>query len=251
MKFSFFTKKTEEQESQEQQEMIHGIRELSDTTVREIMVPRVDVTFIPSELDWPSVLEIMQASGHSRFPVRGARVDDVEGVLYIKDVFMHMIGGVESLPAISELVRPAYYVPETKKLDQLLKELRQRRVYIAVVVDEFGGVSGIVSLEDIIEEIVGEIQDEYDTELDEFVSVSAGAWDADARMLIEDLNEHLATSLPHDEFDTLGGLLVSELDRIPEIGDEVDLSDHHFVIKSMDGHKIDRVAITREEAASC
>ena len=223
-------------------EMIEGIHELPGTTVKEVMLPRIDVVFISIDSEVQELLNTIVDSGHSRFPVYHETLDDVVGILYAKDLLHSMVKG-EGKPEIEKIIRPAYFVPESKKLNSLLREFQRRRVHIAVVVDEYGGTSGIVSLEDIIEEIVGEIQDEFDNETEEILKISEGVFLCDGRASLEDLNSEFGLDLPEDDFDTLGGFVFDLFGKIPVKYEKMTYKEIDFIIHHMEGHKILTVKI--------
>ncbi len=221
--------------------MIRGIVELSDTTVKEVMVPRIDVAFISISADTRSLLEKVIENGHSRYPVYRETIDNVVGVLYAKDLLQFLFR--EDEINTENIIRKPFFVPESKKLDSLLREMKRRRVHIAVAVDEYGGVSGIVCMEDIIEEILGDIQDEFDNEKEEVLEIGEGIYLVDARVNIEDLNEELKSEIPDDDFDTLGGYVFDLFGKIPVKYEKVSRNDMDFIIQEMDGHKIRTVKI--------
>jgi CBS domain containing-hemolysin-like protein len=227
----------------ERREMIRGVQELGDTTVKEVMVPRTDTFFVAIDAGRDQLLEAVVSSGHSRIPVYRGTIDDVVGVLYAKDLLKSLVvGGEFSLPA---LLRKPFFVPETKRIDALLREFKRRRVHIAISVDEYGGVSGIVCLEDIIEEIVGEIQDEFDEEREDIVALDDGSWLCDARVNLEDLNERCGLTLPADDFDTLGGFVFDLFGRIPLRGEGISAAGLDFLVQEIEGHRIELVRVTR------
>ncbi|MDC7232242.1 MAG: hemolysin family protein [Spirochaetales bacterium] len=221
--------------------MIKGIVELADTKIKEVIIPRIDVIFIPVDIEEKELYEILIESGHSRFPVYEDTIDNVIGVLYVKDLLSCFVKKRDFV--IRELMRKAYFVPESMKLDSLLKEFKHRRVHIAIVVDEYGGVSGIVCMEDIIEEIVGDIQDEFDNEDDDLLEIGEGTYLCDARLNIEDLNEKLDLELPEEKFDTFGGFVFDLFGKIPVKFEKVSFENLDFIIQTMDGHKIKTVKI--------
>ncbi len=227
-------------------EMVKGIISLSESNVKEIMVPRIDVVSISLDTPIPDIVTIISDCGHSRFPVYHDTVDNIVGMLYAKDLLHYMVKE-ESEIDLEKLIRPAYFVPESKKLDSLLMEFQRRRVHIAVVVDEYGGTSGIVCLEDIIEEIVGEIQDEFDNETEELLKVSEGVYLCDARVNLEWLNEQLGIELPSDDFDTLGGLVFHLFGKIPVRYEKMSYRNIDFIIQNMEGHKIDTIKIVLQQ----
>jgi magnesium and cobalt transporter len=229
--------------AEERRDMIRGVQELAETTVKEVMVPRIDTVFLPVDVPRDELLEKVVASGHSRIPVYKETIDQVVGVLYAKDLLRVLVRG-EAL-SVEELLRKPFFVPESKRIDSLLREFRRRRVHIAVAVDEYGGVSGIVCLEDIIEEIVGEIQDEFDEEREDVVRLGEGSWLCDARAGLDDLNEQLGLGLPDDEFDTLGGYVFDLFGKIPARYERASAGDLDFIVQDMDGHRITSVKICR------
>ncbi|WP_455381333.1 hemolysin family protein [Salinispira pacifica] len=225
----------------EKQDMIRGIVELSETTVKEVMVPRIDVAFVSVSGGTRELLEKVIENGHSRYPVYRDTIDNVVGVLYAKDLLQFLFR--EDEINIENIIRKPFFVPESKKLDSLLREMKRRRVHIAVAVDEYGGVSGIVCMEDIIEEIVGDIQDEFDNEKEEVLEIGEGIYLVDARVNIEDLNEELKSEIPDDDFDTLGGYVFDLFGKIPVKYEKVTRDNMDFIIQEMDGHKIRTVKI--------
>jgi CBS domain containing-hemolysin-like protein len=224
--------------------MVRGIVELSETPVKEVMIPRIDTVFVPEDAESEESLLKLIDSGHSRFPVYRETIDNVVGILYVKDLLKFLLKGENVL--IPEVLRPVYFVPESMKLDSLLKEMKQRRVHIAVAVDEYGGVSGIISMEDILEEIVGDIQDEFDNEEDDIISAGENEWICDARMNIDDLNEELDSGIPSDDFDSLGGFVFDLFGKIPGRYEKAKWNNLTFVIQSVEGQKIRQVKIFRE-----
>jgi CBS domain containing-hemolysin-like protein len=230
----------------EEKEMIQGVVELGDTTVKEVIVPRIDVVFLPEEISFAEMMQRITESGHSRFPVYKETIDNVTGILYVKDLLRHLMKNHLEIPEdlnLSTFVRKPYFVPETKKLDSLLKEFKRRHVHIAVAVDEYGGVSGIVCMEDIIEEIVGDIQDEFDTSVEDVLEIGDHTYLCDARVSIADLNEILGLELPNDDFDTLGGFVFDLFGKIPVRYEKVAWRGAEFIVQNMDGYKIRTVKI--------
>ncbi len=227
----------------DKREMIQGVQELGETTVKEVMVPRIDTVFLPIDLGRDELLEKVVACGHSRIPVYSETIDSVVGVLYAKDLLRALVKGGDF--ALADLVRRPFFVPESKRIDSLLKEFRRRRVHIAVVVDEYGGVSGIVCLEDIIEEIVGEIQDEFDEEREDVVRLGEASWLCDARAALDDVNRETGLSLPEGDFDTLGGFVFALFEKIPSRYERASSGDLDFTVQDMEGHRITSVKIAR------
>jgi magnesium and cobalt transporter len=236
------------QRDADEQEMIQGVQELGETTVKEVMVPRIDTVLLPLDLGEEELLEKVVACGHSRIPVYSESIDSVVGILYAKDLLRAIVKG--SPVSLPELVRKPFFVPESKRIDSLLKEFRRKRVHIAVVVDEYGGVSGIVCLEDIIEEIVGEIQDEFDEEREDVVSLGESSWLCDARADLDDINRETGLSLPADEYDTLGGYVFALFEKIPSRYERASSGDLDFTVQDMEGHRITSVKIARRRPAA-
>lgn len=224
-----------------EKDMIKGIVELSNTAVKEIMVPRIDVVFLSPEMPFHELMAKIVESGHSRFPVFKETIDNVIGVLYVKDLLEYFIKNERI--TIETILRKPYFIPESKRCDSLLREFKRKRVHIAVVVDEYGGVSGVVCLEDVLEEIVGEIQDEFDNEVEDILEIGKHTFLCDARVDIEDLNERLAFDLPDEHFDTLGGFVFDLFGKIPVKFEKVTYKGIDFIIQDMDGHKIKTVKI--------
>lgn len=225
----------------EEQDMIRGIIKLSETTVKEIMVPRIDVKFIGLHMSPKEVADKVSENGHSRFPVYKDSSDNVVGVLYVKDMLRFMFTDQDF--DVARLIRKPYFVPESKRIDSLMREMKRRRVHIAVAVDEYGGVSGIVCFEDILEEIVGDIQDEFDNEREDILEIGDGTYLCDARINLEELNERINAGIPEEEFDTLGGFVFDLFGKIPVRYEKVSYEHIDFVIQEMDGHKIKTVKI--------
>ena len=230
---------------EDQQQMIRGVVELSDTTVKEVMVPRTDTVFLSAAASSEELLACICESEHSRFPVYQDTVDNVIGILHVKDVLKALV--TNKTFNIKELARKPFFVPVSKHIDDLLRELRRKKVHIAVVVDEYGGVSGIVSMEDIIEEIIGDIQDEFDNEVEDVVELGEGAWLCDARVNLEFLAEETNLDLPIEDFDTLGGFVFDLFGKIPVKNEKIEYKDYNFIIQEMDGHKINTIKIVTQK----
>jgi len=238
-------KKEEEYQSldTDTKDMIRGIVELSETNVKEIMVPRIDVVFIPVDADPKELYDKIVEFGFSRYPVYNETIDNVIGVLYVKDLIQAMVR--QEPVDVSRLIRKPYFVPESKRLDTLLREFKRRRVHIAIAVDEYGGVSGIACMEDVIEEIVGDIQDEFDNEREDILSIGEGVYLCDARVNIEDLNEELGLALPAEDFDTLGGFVFDLFGKIPVRYEKVSHEGADYIIQEMSNHKIQTIKIVK------
>jgi CBS domain containing-hemolysin-like protein len=226
-------------------EMIESVIELSEVTVAEIMTPRTYMVTMPVGTKWDDLVRFVIESGHTRIPIYGESRDEVIGILHAKDVLSELARPAAERQPLDEILRPAIFVPETKKVDELLPEFQKSRNHIAIVINEYGGVSGLVTIEDAIEEIVGEIADEHDEALvDGIKQTSETACEALGRVRIEEVNSRLGISLPEDqEFDTLGGFLFHEMGRIPNVGEELTHGEARFRILDASRRRIDRVAI--------
>jgi len=227
---------------EEETEMIHSIFEFADTTVREVMIPRIDMVTLESDATVDQAVDLALEAGFSRIPVYEESIDEIIGVLYTKDMLKQLRQGHDTLP-IRDLVRPAYFVPETKKLDDLLREIQQQRVHMVIVVDEYGSVAGLVTIEDLVEEIVGDIQDEYDREEKLYEQISEDEYVFDAKISIDDFNELMNTNLEDQDYDTLGGFLYAQLDKIPNVGDTITFQEMTFTVLSTRGRRITQVRV--------
>jgi CBS domain containing-hemolysin-like protein len=235
--------------TQEFADLLLSVLEFKDTIAREIMVPRTQMTAIELGTPIDEVLDIVEREGHSRYPVYRERVDRIEGVLYAKDLFRFLKTNETVKPRSLHRVirRPVFFVAETHKIGQLLREMQLRRFHLAIVVDEFGGTSGIVTLEDILEEIVGEIQDEHDTEEPLVQEIAPGRWLVDASVSVYDLGEILGADLEPEEgdYDSVGGMLVELADGVPEVGQSVDAKGFTFEVRAADERRVTRVEVRR------
>jgi CBS domain containing-hemolysin-like protein len=229
-----------------EKELIHSIFEFGDTIVREVMVPRPDVTAIESDKTLRDVQALVLQHGYSRIPVFNDDLDEIVGIVYAKDVLKALHQGKHDMP-LSDIVRKAHFVPESKKVADLLREMQQEKFHIALVTDEYGSVVGLVTLEDLLEELVGEIADEYDTEEPEVEVVSEDVYRVDGKLAIDELNEILDADLPDEEWDTIGGLVLGLLGEIPDEGQEVSFRNLRFTAERVNGRRISKVLITREE----
>ena len=235
---------------QEERKMIHSIFELGDTLAREIMVPRIDMLALEVNTPLDEAIDFLLKSGFTRVPVYQATIDKVLGLLYAKDLLRVWREGGQ-LATLKGLLRPAYFVPEAKKVDQLLAEMLSRRVHMAIVVDEYGGVAGLVTLEDILEEIIGEIQDEYDLEEElPFLELGDGEYIFQGRVDLDDFNEVLDSNLSKDEADTIGGLIYNRLGRVPASGETVQVDDLLLTVEQVSGRRIRKVRARRPQLTS-
>ena len=234
--------------AEEKNDMIKGIEDLSETSVKEVMVPRIDVDFISIETPQEELLQKVTASGHSRFPVYSGSIDNVVGVLYVKDLIA-AFSRHEQIN-LEKIIRKAYFVPESKRIDSLLREFKRRHLHIAIAIDEYGGISGIVCMEDIIEEIVGDIQDEYDQEEAEMTRLPDGSYEFDGLVLLDEATDLLQIDLSEQEEDTLGGYVFGLLGRRPEIGDKVNIGDYSFEVLRTKGFRVVRLRAQKRPQAS-
>ena len=230
--------------------MIHAILHLDETPVREIMVPRVDVVSLDVASTLDEAVPRMLDSGHSRLPVFEENPDNVVGILYSRDLLTATARGRGAAPPVlRDLVRPCFFVPESKRVDEMLREFQERRVHLAVVVDEYGGVAGIVTIEDLLEEIVGEIEDEFDIEEPTVERRSSGDAVVDARMSIDSFNDEFTVEISQEGFDTLGGFLFARLGRIPTAGELVEEAGLRIQVITTVGRRVKKVLVTRAPQA--
>lgn len=232
-------------------ELIHSVFELGDTLVRSVMVPRTDMVTIQSGSTLAQAMSLFLRSGYSRVPVIMDSADQVRGILYLKDVTARLYsGGAERTVLVDEVCREVRYVPESKPVADLLQELQRESTHVAIVIDEYGGTAGLVTLEDLIEEIVGEIVDEYDLERPEIEQLEEGRYRVSAKASIADVGELFGLDLDDEEVDTVGGLLAKSLGRVPIVGSEVDLDGLHLHAERMEGrrNRISHVLAWREPA---
>jgi len=219
---------------------------LGNTTVKEIMVPKVDMVTFGIDEEINAIIEKIIASGHSRYPVLGQERDEVKGILLAKDMLPKIYGGIAEF-SLSEMLREANVVPETKKADSLLEEFKKDRSHLAVVIDEYGTISGLVTIEDILEELVGEIEDEHDIDEEEIIKISQNIYTADAKVEIEDFTEFFNLNIDPLEIDaeTLGGFIISELGVLPKKGDVIKIENLSIKVTHADDRKIDKVQIKK------
>lgn len=231
---------------EEETDMIRSIFEFADTTVREVMIPRIDMVTLDSEATVTEAVDVALQGGFSRIPVYEESIgpDEIIGILYTKDMLKQLREGHNSFP-VRDLVRPAYFVPETKKLDDLLREIRQKRVHIVMVVDEYGSVAGLVTIEDLVEEIVGDIQDEYDHEEKLYEKINESEYVFDAKINIHDFNDVMEMELDDDDYETLGGFVYAQLDKIPVAGDKMTFEGLTFTVMATRGRRITQIRVER------
>jgi putative hemolysin len=230
----------------EERAMIEGVIAFGDTLVREIMVPRVDIIGVEQHTSLGAALDVISSSGHSRIPVYDDTIDTVVGILYAKDLIPALRAGSAEM-SIDGLLRPAHYVPETMKVNALMEDLQRRKVHMAIIVDEYGGTAGLATIEDLIEQIVGEIQDEYDTGDPSVQPVSDSEYLVDTRVLIADLNDLLGLQLQPENAERIGGLVYERLGRVPRTGDVVDLGEVAVTVLSVKGVRAQKLRIVRKQ----
>ena len=228
----------------EERKMIHSVFRLDDTLTREIMVPRIDILTMEASVPFPEAVKQFVESGFSRIPIYQKKVDNIVGLLYAKDL-LEVAGNGEYHGGITELMRSVYFVPETKVINELLADMQKRRVHLAIVVDEYGGVAGMVTMEDIIEEIFGEIQDEYDAEETIYRVIGPDEYIFLGKIDIDDLNLILDSSLPNQEADTLGGLIYYRLGHVPQLEEVVKFDNLLITVEQVDEHRISKVRIKK------
>jgi CBS domain containing-hemolysin-like protein len=236
---------------QEETEMINSIFEFADTTVREVMVPRIDMVTLANDATVNQAVDVALEGGFSRIPVyeESEGVDEIIGILYTKDLLRQLREGHQAIP-VRDLVRPAYFVPETKKLDELLREIRQNRIHMVVVVDEYGSVAGLVTIEDLVEEIVGDIQDEYDHEEKLYEQINENEYVFDAKISIYDFNELMDMHLDDSDYETLGGFVYAQLGKIPNAGDTIEFEKLKITVLATRGRRITKIRVERTPVQS-
>jgi CBS domain containing-hemolysin-like protein len=234
---------------EQERDMIQGIFDLGDKHVHDVMIPRTDIRLIDVETPGDRVFEQVVAVGHSRIPVYEGTPDQIMGILYVKDMFRKLARGEKDV-SLRQYLRPAHFVPETKRVDELLAEMQRNKLHMAIVVDEYGGTAGLVTIEDLVEEIVGEIRDEYEAEQELIIPVSEREALMDGRVPFDDVRDAFELDLePSEDYDTLGGFIVHELGRLPRQGEDVRCDGVRFVVESIEARRIRRVRVTREAPA--
>jgi len=229
----------------EEKEMITSIFEFGETAIHEVMVPRIDMVAVEEGTPIEEVVSLIREQGHSRIPVYRERIDNIIGILYAKDLLAHM--GRHEDESLAALVRDALFVPESKKIDEMLREFQREKVHMAIVVDEYGGTAGLVTMEDILEEIVGEIQDEYDTELPLWQKSPDGTIEVEAKISLDELNEIMGEEAfpTSEDYETLGGLIFQSTGNVPEPGVTLEYGNYILVVKDVSNRRVGRVRISR------
>jgi len=229
---------------EDEKDLIHSIFEFGDTVVREVMVPRPDMITVNVNSTLEQVLDLVIQKGYSRIPVTDESADEVVGVVYAKDVLRAIHRGQKDRP-LKELARKPFFVPESKRVSDLLREMQQQKFHLSIVVDEYGSVVGLVTLEDLLEEIVGEIEDEYDREEPNVEPAGTDSYRVNARLPVDELSELLGIDLPDTEWDTVGGLVMGLLGRLPEQGESVEFDHLRFTAERVQGRRISKLLIER------
>jgi putative hemolysin len=235
--------------SKAEEELLHGVFSLRDTEVKEIMIPRVDVVAIDKTTPWSEVLDRMRSSEHARFPVFEETLDNVVGIIYAKDLLPTVVAGREP-DDWSTLIRPASFIPATKTIDQQLRDFKAQRTHIAIVIDEFGGTAGLVTIEDVLEEIVGDIRDEYDEEEQEIVQEGDERYWVSGRVSVADLSELLGFDFQRDDLTTVGGLVYDAFGRVPRAGESLRMRGFKVVVERVRRRRIERVYFERVPSAT-
>jgi putative hemolysin len=232
---------------EEEKQMIHAVFDIGETLVREIMVPRVNIVAVEADTPLHAAVDLALQAGHSRIPVYEETIDNIVGVFYTRDSIRLLREGLQDVP-VREVMRQPYFIPETKKVDELLRELQQKKVHMAIVVDEYGGTAGLVTIEDILEEIVGEIQDEYDREESPVQVLSENELLLDALLPLDDASELLGVRLEAEDVETLGGFVYEKLGRVAAVGDEVRVNGVTVIVEDVEGNRIRKLRVRRELA---
>jgi CBS domain containing-hemolysin-like protein len=228
--------------SHQERELIESIIEFKDTLVREIMVPRTEIIAVERTTSLEEIFKMVVESGHSRFPVFEGTIDNIVGLLLAKDLLTFWQSPQAQLD-LERVLRPAYFIPESKRISDLLRDLVERKAQIAIVIDEYGGTAGLITLEDILEEIVGEIYDEYDHHEPRLLPQDDGSVLVDARLDVEELMEHFARPRPEGKFESVGGLLIHLLGRVPQVNDSVVINDLELTVKTADARRAKEVLV--------
>jgi CBS domain containing-hemolysin-like protein len=228
--------------SEDEGEMIQGIFSFRDTIAREIMVPRTDTVYSEAQTTTSEIIKVIIESGHSRIPIYQDNIDNIIGTLHAKDLLPFW--GTDDI-AISQIMRPPYFIPETKKISEVLKDLRDNKSHMAIVIDEYGGTAGILTLEDIIEEIIGEVMDEYDAEQKLIIEHDDGSITVNARLDSEKLEDFLNVEFTEGDFESVGGFIISLLGKVPEVNEKIVFENLEITIEAATSRKIDRVRIRK------
>ena len=236
----------------EEEQMIHAVIELGDQRIHEVMVPRIAMVSLPATATMEEAIDTVIDEGHSRVPVYDKTIDEIIGILYAKDLLPFLKGSADERPSLRSILRTPVFVPESMSVDDLLHEFQRRKVHLAVVLDEYGGTAGLVTIEDLLEEIVGEIQDEYDEEEPMIVQLSDDEARVDGRADVDDLGELFDVELSledEDEYDTVGGLVYHRIGGVPKPGDQVKVDGLTLTVETTDGRRVGKVLVVRDHEA--
>lgn len=229
---------------EEEREIIEGVFEFSETLAREVMVPRVDIVALDVNSTFEEAIDTINMSGHSRIPIYEETIDNIVGILYAKDLLKYF--GLKNPPPLKAIMRSPYYVPETKPIDELFREMRAQKIHMAIIIDEYGGTAGLVTIEDILEELVGEIMDEYDINEESMVKeIAPDEIIVDGRMNLEELNEMLGVNLPAEETDTIAGFVYDHISHIPKAGEEFEYDGVLIRVEEVRGRRITKLRIKK------
>lgn len=230
-------RKSEAESEEYEQELIESVEEFTETITREVMIPRIDMATVAQDADLDKAMSLFLSRGYSRLPITGKSIDDIVGILYLKDVarVLHESPKMMAERKVEELGRPVVFVPESKALKDLLQDMQRSSTHIAMVIDEYGGVAGLVTMEDVIEELVGDIVDEYDREIPDVEQLEEGLFRVNARYPLFELGEMLEIDLEDEDVDSVGGWLVKILGRLPKAGDRVEVSGLELVADRVEG----------------
>ena len=229
-------------------QIMEGALKVSDLQAREIMVPKTQMTVIESDFSLEQILQVVIQSQHSRFPVIGESSDDIEGILLAKELLPLVLSGKEAFD-LKSLLRPATIIPESKRLNVLLQEFREQRYHMAIIVDEYSGVSGLLTIEDVLEEIVGEIEDETDEyEPEQILQMGDNCFSVEAITTVDDFNEFFDVGIPDDDCDTIGGLVINAFGHLPNIGEKIQIESFDFKVLNCDNRKVTLLEVNRKDA---
>lgn len=231
--------------SNEESHMVLGILDLKKTEAHSIMIPRTDISSAPINSTLGEIIKLVTDCGHTRIPIHNENVDEIIGILHAKDLLKHW-GEAPASKISSEILRKPYFIPENRKVSELLRDLRGKKNHLAIITDEYGGTAGIITIEDILEEIVGEIMDEHDNEKPLFTIINDDSILVDARLEAEKLEEFLSIQLPKDNFESVGGFIIHLLGRIPQVNEKVSFEDIEMSIRKADQRRIEEILITRK-----
>lgn len=232
----------------EEQEMIKSVMTFGQTLVKEIMTPRIDMVCVEASTPVSSAFDIAISHGYSKFPVYGETIDNIIGIIYLKDLFRLLRDGQTTTP-LKDMMRQPFFVPESKKVDDLLREMQKEKISMAIIVDEYGGTDGLVTVEDLVEEIVGEIADEHDTQIPDVLAMGENVWLVDGQINLEDLNAKLNLNLPTEEFETLSGYVYGSMGKVPKGGDKIETDHEILEVMVVQRQRISKIKLTRKRPA--